>query len=173
MAISMSRTRHESLQCDSRRVGVNSKEPRTRRSGGTGRRTGLKIPRSSLSMWVRPPPPAPPIVSISYRKSRASFGNLGKAGIEYSHAIVYRRHLRPCKSGHPEELRTSDSTSARRAGNAASAPYLLLELLIGFRAARTPASGNGSRPSSSPLSWRHSADGTAQSQNRHRSSINR
>jgi hypothetical protein len=27
-------------------------------SGGTGRRTGLKIPRSSLSMWVRPPPPA-------------------------------------------------------------------------------------------------------------------
>jgi hypothetical protein len=28
-------------------------------SGGTGRRTGLKIPRPSLGMWVRPPPPAP------------------------------------------------------------------------------------------------------------------
>ena len=28
-------------------------------SGGTGRRTGLKIPRPSLVMWVRPPPPAP------------------------------------------------------------------------------------------------------------------
>ena len=31
----------------------------TRWSGGTGRRTGLKIPRPSLVMWVRPPPPAP------------------------------------------------------------------------------------------------------------------
>src|SRR5690242_21771252 len=28
-------------------------------SGGTGRRTGLKIPRPSLVMRVRPPPPAP------------------------------------------------------------------------------------------------------------------
>src|SRR5579864_5647793 len=28
-------------------------------SGGTGRRTGLKIPRPSLGMRVRPPPPAP------------------------------------------------------------------------------------------------------------------
>ncbi len=28
-------------------------------SGGTGRRTGLKIPRPSLAMRVRPPPPAP------------------------------------------------------------------------------------------------------------------
>ena len=30
-------------------------------SGGTGRRTGLKIPRPSLVMRVRPPPPAPTI----------------------------------------------------------------------------------------------------------------
>src|SRR5579863_3601965 len=28
-------------------------------SGGTGRSAGLKIPRPSLAMWVRPPPPAP------------------------------------------------------------------------------------------------------------------
>src|SRR5713226_1157899 len=28
-------------------------------SGGTGRRTGLKIPHPSLGMRVRPPPPAP------------------------------------------------------------------------------------------------------------------
>src|SRR5258706_14810565 len=30
-------------------------------SGGTGRRSGLKIPRPSLVMRVRPPPPAPRI----------------------------------------------------------------------------------------------------------------
>jgi hypothetical protein len=33
--------------------------PRSGWSGGTGRRTGLKIPRPSLVMRVRPPPPAP------------------------------------------------------------------------------------------------------------------
>jgi hypothetical protein len=45
---------------------------------------GLKIPRSSLSMWVRPPPPAPPIVAITYGKTQPS---LGKAGIEYIRAF--------------------------------------------------------------------------------------
>ena len=38
---------------------ITSIEPTTCWSGGTGRRTGLKIPRPSLGMWVRPPPPAP------------------------------------------------------------------------------------------------------------------
>ena len=38
---------------------ITSNEPTTCWSGGTGRRTGLKIPRPSLGMWVRPPPPAP------------------------------------------------------------------------------------------------------------------
>src|SRR5262249_23591801 len=47
------------LQCGRRQIAVSSKESKTCWSGGTGRRTGLKIPRSSLSMWVRPPPPAP------------------------------------------------------------------------------------------------------------------
>src|ERR1700722_7249255 len=44
--------------CRRRNSAVNSNESNTCWSGGTGRRTGLKIPRSSLSMWVRPPPPA-------------------------------------------------------------------------------------------------------------------
>ena len=47
-------------------AAVNSEKPITCWSGGTGRRTGLKIPRPSLGMWVRPPPPAP-IKSIAYR----------------------------------------------------------------------------------------------------------
>ena len=40
-------------------LAVNSNESNTCWSGGTGRRTGLKIPRPSLVMRVRPPPPAP------------------------------------------------------------------------------------------------------------------
>jgi hypothetical protein len=47
------------LQCAWSNFRVNSKESVLCRSGGTGRRTGLKIPHPSLGMRVRPPPPAP------------------------------------------------------------------------------------------------------------------
>lgn len=50
-----------------RRNLVSSSELSTCWSGGTGRRTGLKIPRPSLGMRVRPSPPAP-IRSISYKR---------------------------------------------------------------------------------------------------------
>ena len=40
-------------------VGLHKSLFMQRWSGGTGRRTGLKIPRTSLCMWVQPPPPAP------------------------------------------------------------------------------------------------------------------
>ena len=36
----------------------------TRWSGGTGRRTGLKIPRALRPMRVRPPPPAPALRTL-------------------------------------------------------------------------------------------------------------
>lgn len=52
-------TLQKPLQCASREATLNSKEPNSCWSGGTGRRTGLKIPRPSLGMRVRPPPPAP------------------------------------------------------------------------------------------------------------------
>src|SRR5579883_3512701 len=41
------------------RFELKWEEPLSGWSGGTGRRTGLKIPRPSVGMWVRPPPPAP------------------------------------------------------------------------------------------------------------------
>src|SRR5579883_2307222 len=50
------------------RFELKWEEPLTGWSGGTGRRTGLKIPRPSLGMWVRPPPPAP---ESCYRNSLA------------------------------------------------------------------------------------------------------
>ena len=53
------RTTTESTQCIQRKTVVTSKESNSCWSGGTGRRTGLKIPRPSLGMRVRPPPPAP------------------------------------------------------------------------------------------------------------------
>ncbi len=58
-----------------------------RRSGGTGRRTGLKIPRPSLVMRVRPPPPAPAPGLAERKPSRA-------AGIP----LTYRCRTRITKS---------------------------------------------------------------------------
>src|ERR1700730_3503706 len=58
----------EPLQCGYQESTLSSKESESCWSGGTGRRTGLKIPRPSLGMWVRPPPPAPKylvLISIS------------------------------------------------------------------------------------------------------------
>src|SRR6516164_7377411 len=87
---------------------ITSNEPTTCWSGGTGRRTGLKIPRPSLGMWVRPPPPAPnsfqqvssPIHRFWSNFEQWFLGAGARLGAEYGSASLPPARLalrrRPC-----------------------------------------------------------------------------
>src|SRR5712692_2539843 len=50
--------------------GILEKVLLKRWSGGTGRRTGLKIPHPSLGMRVRPPPPAPSVQQFNRQNNQ-------------------------------------------------------------------------------------------------------
>ena len=91
-------SRERPLKCACREAAVDSKEPNTCWSGGTGRRTGLKIPRPSLVMWVRPPPPAPDgHICLQFARTSSGvskpFGELTIRSRPYSSQIL-RRPLR-------------------------------------------------------------------------------
>src|SRR5579859_1341457 len=64
-------------------------------SGGTGRRTGLKIPRPSLVMRVRPPPPAPTIGAYRQfaRSSFSDFGTVPESVLRFQMALHLRRRV--------------------------------------------------------------------------------
>ncbi len=60
--------RRSGVSCGSRRPGIIP----LRRSGGTGRRTGLKIPGRASGVWVRPPPPAAPRSGAEQSSNRST-----------------------------------------------------------------------------------------------------
>src|SRR5215471_21851833 len=98
-------------------------KPDSWRSGGTGRRTRLKIWRTSLCVWVRPPPSPPVDFLQDSLEFPSSSGNIGqRATIESMALNLYRRHRRECTADHPEDSRSGEFEERKKLGENARAP---------------------------------------------------